>query len=54
MADRTLDYYFTPVSPYAYLGHARLLEIAHESAVRIAPKPPSMPRVPKLCRTTIY
>ncbi|HEY5365457.1 MAG TPA: 2-hydroxychromene-2-carboxylate isomerase [Casimicrobiaceae bacterium] len=45
MADRTLHYYFTPVSPYAYLGHARLLEIARESGVRIAPKPVDYGRI---------
>lgn len=36
---RTIDYYLTPVSPYAYLGGERLAEIAgrHGAAVRVKP-----------------
>src|SRR6478736_9390029 len=26
--DKVIDYYFTPVSPWTYLGHARFVEIA--------------------------
>ena len=45
MADRTLDYYFTPVSPYTYLGHDRLVAIARSNTVRIAPKPVDYGRI---------
>lgn len=35
----TLDYYFAPQSPWAYLGHARLAELAHQTGatVRVMP-----------------
>ncbi|MCX7892992.1 MAG: 2-hydroxychromene-2-carboxylate isomerase [Burkholderiales bacterium] len=36
---KTLDYYFTPVSPWTYLGHDRFTHIAakHGAAVRVKP-----------------
>lgn len=36
---RTIDYYFTPQSPWTYLGHARFAAIAksHGAAVRVRP-----------------
>lgn len=36
---RTVDYYFAPQSPWAYLGHRRLAEIARRTgaAVRVMP-----------------
>ena len=36
---RTVDYYFAPQSPWAYLGHQRLAEIAARTgaAVRVMP-----------------
>ena len=36
---RTVDYYFAPQSPWAYLGHQRLAEIAqrHDASVRVMP-----------------
>jgi len=36
---RTVDYYFAPQSPWAYLGHQRLVEIARRagSSVRVMP-----------------
>jgi len=36
---RTVDYYFAPQSPWAYLGHQRLAEIAqrHGASVRVMP-----------------
>lgn len=39
MSDRTIDYYFTPVSPWAYLGHARFVALAarHGATVRVKP-----------------
>jgi 2-hydroxychromene-2-carboxylate isomerase len=34
-----IDYYFATVSPYAYLGHDRLLAIAHKHGANVAVKP---------------
>jgi 2-hydroxychromene-2-carboxylate isomerase len=36
---QTIDYYFAPQSPYAYLGHARFAAIAHAAgaAIRVLP-----------------
>jgi 2-hydroxychromene-2-carboxylate isomerase len=36
---KTIDYYFTPSSPWTYLGHQRLVEIAarHGAGVRVLP-----------------
>ena len=36
---RTVDYYFAPQSPWAYLGHQRLADIAqrHGASVRVMP-----------------
>lgn len=36
---KTIDYYFAPSSPWTYLGHQRLIEIAakHQAAVRPMP-----------------
>ncbi len=35
----TIDYYFTPQSPWAYLGHQRFVKLAHATgaAVRVLP-----------------
>jgi 2-hydroxychromene-2-carboxylate isomerase len=35
---KTIDYYFTPVSPWTYLGHARLLAIAADHGAVVHPK----------------
>ena len=32
---RTVDYYFAPQSPWAYLGHQRFADIAHHAGARI-------------------
>src|SRR5260221_845986 len=40
-----IDYYFTPVSPWAYLGAARLEEIAARHGARIAYKPCDYSRI---------
>lgn len=42
---RTIDYYFTPVSPWAYFGHARLRAIAREHGTTIVPKPVDFGRI---------
>ena len=36
---KTVDYYFTPSSPWAYLGHERLLRIATQTGATVQPKP---------------
>jgi 2-hydroxychromene-2-carboxylate isomerase len=42
---KLIDYYFTPVSPYTYLGHQRLLEIAARHGATIAVKPVDYGRI---------
>ncbi len=42
---KLIDYYFTPVSPYTYLGHERFLEIAVRHGARIAVKPVDYGRI---------
>jgi 2-hydroxychromene-2-carboxylate isomerase len=36
---RTIDYYFATISPYAYLGHDRLVAIAQKHGATVAVKP---------------
>jgi 2-hydroxychromene-2-carboxylate isomerase len=36
---RTVDYYFAPQSPWAYLGHQRLADIAHKTGATIRVMP---------------
>ncbi|MFM7026507.1 MAG: 2-hydroxychromene-2-carboxylate isomerase [Limnohabitans sp.] len=36
---RTVDYYFAPQSPWAYLGHQRLQDIAHRTGASIRVMP---------------
>src|SRR5450755_5175311 len=42
---KLIDYYFTPISPYTYLGHDRLLEIAAKHGATIAVKPVDYGRI---------
>ena len=42
---KLVDYYFTPVSPYTYLGHERFLEIAARHDATIAVKPVDYGRI---------
>jgi 2-hydroxychromene-2-carboxylate isomerase len=42
---KLIDYYFTPVSPYTYLGHERMLEIAARHGAAIAVKPVDYGRI---------
>lgn len=42
---KTVDYYFTPVSPWAYLGHERALAIAASAGATLAPKPVDYGRI---------
>lgn len=43
--NRTIDYYFTPQSPYVYLGHVRLAEIARRHGAQIRMKPTDLGKV---------
>jgi 2-hydroxychromene-2-carboxylate isomerase len=42
---KIIDYYFSPVSPWTYLGHARFAEIARRHGASIAPKPVDYGRI---------
>jgi 2-hydroxychromene-2-carboxylate isomerase len=42
---KTVDYYFAPMSGYAYLGHARLLDIAAQAGAEIVYHPLDMAKV---------
>jgi 2-hydroxychromene-2-carboxylate isomerase len=42
---KVVDYYFTPVSPWTYLGHARFIDIAHRHGAAIAVKPVDLGKV---------
>jgi 2-hydroxychromene-2-carboxylate isomerase len=44
-AEPVVDYYFAPISGYAYLGHARFLSIAREAGARVVFHPLDMVRV---------
>jgi 2-hydroxychromene-2-carboxylate isomerase len=35
MTQKTIDYYFVPQSPWTYLGHARLVQLAQKYSARI-------------------
>lgn len=45
MNPKSVDYYFTPVSPWTYLGHARFVEIARRHRAAVAVKPIDLGRV---------
>jgi 2-hydroxychromene-2-carboxylate isomerase len=42
---KIVDYYFTPVSPWTYLGHARFIDIARRHGAAIAVKPVDLGKV---------
>ena len=42
---KLIDYYFTPVSPFTYLGHRRFVDIARRHGAAIAVKPIDFGRV---------
>lgn len=42
---KLIDYYFTPISPFTYLGHARFVDIARSHDAAIAVKPINLGRV---------
>ena len=39
---KTIEYYFSPPSPWAYMGHDRLLEIAARHGAAVQPRPIAM------------
>ncbi len=43
--NKHVDYYFTPISPYVYLGHARFVAIARRHGASIAVKPINLGQV---------
>jgi 2-hydroxychromene-2-carboxylate isomerase len=42
---KLVEYYFTPISPYTYLGHERFVEIAARHGAAIAVKPVDYGRI---------
>jgi 2-hydroxychromene-2-carboxylate isomerase len=42
---RICEYYFAPQSPWAYLGHARIVELAKQYDVRIELKPVDLSKI---------
>jgi 2-hydroxychromene-2-carboxylate isomerase len=42
---KIIDYYFTPVSPWTYLGHERFIAIAAKAGAIIDPKPVDYGRI---------
>lgn len=42
---KILDYYFTPVSPWTYLGHARLVEMTRRTGTRVVVRPADLGRI---------
>ncbi len=42
---KTIDYYFSPMSPWTYLGHGRLTKTARRHGAEIAPKPVDFARI---------
>jgi 2-hydroxychromene-2-carboxylate isomerase len=42
---KVCEYYFAPQSPWAYLGHARLVELAQQYDVRVELKPMDLAKV---------
>ncbi len=42
---KTIDYYFSPMSPWSYLGHARFADIARRHGAAIAVKPVDYGRI---------
>ena len=42
---KVIDYYFSPVSPWTYLGHARFQEMARKNGATVMPKPVDYGRI---------
>jgi 2-hydroxychromene-2-carboxylate isomerase len=43
--DKTIDYYFTPISPFTYLGHERFVAMAAKYRATVAVKPVDYGRI---------
>jgi 2-hydroxychromene-2-carboxylate isomerase len=43
--DKTIDYYFTPISPFTYLGHERFVAMATKYGATVAVKPVDYGRI---------
>ena len=42
---KTIDYYFSPMSPWTYLGHGRFIDIARVRGATVNPKPVDYGRI---------
>ncbi|MCC2596554.1 2-hydroxychromene-2-carboxylate isomerase [Pusillimonas sp. MFBS29] len=42
---KTIQYYFSPMSPWTYLGHERLMDIARHHGAAIEPKPTNLGKI---------
>jgi 2-hydroxychromene-2-carboxylate isomerase len=42
---KTIEYYFSPMSPWTYLGHGRLTEIVRRHVATVKPKPVDYGRI---------
>ena len=42
---KIIDYYFSPMSPWSYLGHQRFMDIARKRDASIVPKPVDYTRI---------
>jgi len=42
---KTIEYYFSPKSPWTYLGHERMLELARRHGAIVEPRPMDLARV---------
>ena len=53
---RSIDYYFSLVSPWAYIGHATFMNLTQRHSLDVNFKPVSLPTVyllkPAACRST--
>ncbi len=45
MSQKTIDYYLAPQSPWTYLGHARLVEMAKKYGAKISIKPMDLGKI---------
>src|SRR5213593_4894681 len=45
MPTKVIDYFFTPVSPFSYLGHERFVAVAKKHGAEIRVKPIDLGRV---------
>jgi 2-hydroxychromene-2-carboxylate isomerase len=43
--NKTIDYYFAPVSPWSYLGHDRFVALAQQHAAQVNPMPVDLARI---------